>query len=288
MENNQMFWATENQHALHTNTTSSGYLFTEQSGVFSSLSYHNGILYFLYDGNAYMQDISAGTESTTISELEKYSDIECLYVASGCYFVYADGKLYRVSRKTEAEEEYIEIDDRKKITFSGGNLFYIGERSDGYSTIYRTPADNFSHPDSNCINTASTSDSFYDIVASGDNLFALCDSDSGMNLCQFNTSFTNSNQAPYWNVLDFIPNYDYPYELNAIGNKLDFLIYSSSSEIMAIYCCEISGEGQLLYKNIFEGLGYCVNMFDRGDRTTTYYMSYNDEEKMYISYYHDN
>ena len=140
---NRQFWCDYDCHSLITDD--SQYIYRDQEEQFSCLSYYNGILYFLYGGKAYMWDRSEDSRQTRIPELEAYGSIESLYVTTGCYFIYADGKLYRISRKTGMEEEFISIPYSVNIAFDDGWLYYIDTNSDGQSTIYKVSASDFSN-----------------------------------------------------------------------------------------------------------------------------------------------
>ena len=148
------FYITDNMHTLnYTYTTNGGRssksIFKDASGEFSCLSYYDGILYFLYDGYAYMKNMTEDLQETGIPELAAYGGrIQRLYVTTGCYFVYADGKLYRVSRKTGKEEEWKSISSPSDFAFGNdGWIYYIGADSEGFSALYKVAADDFNHYD---------------------------------------------------------------------------------------------------------------------------------------------
>ena len=234
----RLFFIDDDFHTLYTVPgTEIVYIHRNMDGEFTCLSYYDGVLFFVYDGKAYMKNITDRSAETLIPELEAYNgNIERLYVTVGCYFVYADGKLYRISRKTGEEEEWIAISSPNNISFCDGWLYYIGENEEKHSEIYRAPADDFQSWD---YSISIANGDYSHPVAVGDYIYVLWNNDSTTEIYRYDSDMSLDN-ACSWNISGLV-NADeqndgnYATQLNVIGSDLFFCVYSAASDKFSLY-----------------------------------------------------
>jgi len=119
-----MFWVDEDCHSLQSNIQNKDYIFRNQSGEFSCLSYDNGFLYYVYDGTAGVVN-TKDFKSSNVASLRGYTNIERLYVSNAYFFVYQNGTLYRINRESGETEEQLKIEYADQFTFYDGWVYYI-------------------------------------------------------------------------------------------------------------------------------------------------------------------
>lgn len=219
-------------------------LYDSMDGMFSSLSYYDGILYFVYSGSAYMRNMAEGSSEVEIPELQSYSgNIEHLYVTIGCYFIYADGRLYRISRKTGEEEDWIDLTRGDyNMTIDNGWLYFIDDDSTGKSAIFRVKADDFSQ-EAKGINIASGV--FLEPVVDGDYIYLLWQNyDSGtVKIMRFHSDLTDPADRVDWDItaITEVPEMvAVVYDLNVIGNDLFFSAYPEG--VPSLYRMTVDGD----------------------------------------------
>lgn len=215
------FWTDKNSPALAmSDGTSVEWLQGSSDGGFSSLSYYDGILYYLYSGSAYMRNMADGS-SAVIPELERYSgSIERLYVTTGCYFIYTFQRLYRISRKTGEEEDWIDlIRGDRNMTLDNGWLYFIDDDSTGKSAIFRVKADDFSQ-EAKGINISSGS--FGEPVVDGNYIYLFNYDGETTSIFRFNSDLSDPADHVEWDITELRGPMGDVFDLNVIGNDLFF------------------------------------------------------------------
>ena len=122
---------------------------TFNNGVYN-LCYDSGRLYFLKYMETgwqacYYDESDGGCYS--VSALKGYSNITAMYLSKDYYFIYVPnsdgssrGRLYRISRSTGKEEQWIELNSTTEFAIGGGNVYYT---SSDFHTLYGVSALNF-------------------------------------------------------------------------------------------------------------------------------------------------
>ena len=286
----RVFFVDENYRSLIMMSGSEQeHIYENQDGEFSCLSYYDEVLYFIYNGHAYMRNITDGSEATPIPQLAAYNGrIERLYVAPGCYFVYADGKLYRISRKTGEEEEWIAVSSPDNITFCDGWLYYIGENDENQSEIYRAPADNFNSWDYGIYAGNGT---YSHPVAVGDYVYVLWNGGSTTRIYRYDSDMTTDNTRSW--IISGLVNVDeqnegnYAAQLNVIGSDLFFCAYNAASDAYSLYRVigssgdEADFEYELLSSRY--SLYPCITGSEENYRV--FYFDYDEESDRMLLYY---
>ena len=227
------FYVNENDHSLY--FAENGYIYRNKTGNFSCLSYYNGILYFLYNGKAYMRNMTEDTAETLIPELEAYSgNIQSLYVTTGCYFIYTDGKLYRISRVTGKEEEWVAISNSRDFTFDNdGYLYYIGNNESGFSMLYKVAASDFSSHIGN--QPFVPKGSLSEPVVNGNYVYVLHHSGSAAYIKRFSTNYADTSGDYQWNISELVNDTSFAFYLNTAGNNFYLCTYDKESGSSLLY-----------------------------------------------------
>lgn len=147
-------------------------LLDNKSKVYSNLICDKYGMYYVEDGRVCYYNFNKG-KGETFSKLKKYkSDDLQLYVSLDYYFVYADGKLHRISKDKGKEEESISVGSPEKFALCGRNLYYIGERPEYGSVVYKVSSTDFSQEIS--FSYQNNSSNFYDSITSdGERLYTM-------------------------------------------------------------------------------------------------------------------
>lgn len=276
------FWIENDGHSLFHDGEG---LYENRAGLFSCLSYYDGILYFLYDGEAYMRNMAQGESEKLIPELGAYGgNIQRLYVTTGCYFVYADGTLFRISRKTGEEEDWIAIASPYDITFdNNGWLYYIGTNSDGLSTIYKVAANDFSYFSSRKLHM----DKGYltDPVTDGDYVYMLWHNGTITNVARLHSDLSYDTAYDISTIVSESGQDDgnFAFDLNVIDDHVFFTIYEATADLLSLY--HLRGDGDGYYYGVVASPAYapCVSM--QGESYEVDYMEYDDEIGEWKTYY---
>ena len=287
------FYIDENSHALYLAGESEPLDYSAYEGQFSCLSYYNGMLYFVFNGYAMMCDMTQGYNETLtlIPELASYSDIQRLYVTTGCYFVYVDGALCRISRKTGNEEERIYISSPLNIAFSDyGTIFYIYTVEGGQTYLYEIAAYDFTR----------SFDYYYYIesgtlsepVVDGDSVYVLRKDSStmyveGIHIDSFRSG--NLNYTLQMNVSDIVnPNgqnvtFTDVLDLNVSGNNIYFCTNNTD------YSCSlyhvINSDNGLDFHRVQGDESRWPNI-SLGGNDMVYFILYDADNGIYRTYYH--
>ena len=240
------FWLDDGQHSLVWNE---GYIYRNQTGTFNSLAYDRGILYFGYDGKAYMRDLMQGTAESLIAELSGHNNITRLFVTDKYYFIYdSDYILTRVSRQTGQEEESSGIDSGYFTFDNDGHLYTVGVNEDGHSTIYQYRADDFSAP-VDYIWYKDGTRRFEDIVVDGDWLYVFMTDGTSTYLQRLSTDFSDESYARVWDITAYVTENGTDGDneaicLNVKDGFVAFNVYDSDSDdFMVLYITEDPDQG---------------------------------------------
>lgn len=282
-DGDKKIWVDDDYHSI---AATDGYIYQNNTGEFRCLSYYDGILYFLYDASAYMRDLTTGESEIPIPGLEVYAgNIDCLYVTTGCYFVYTtDNVLHRVSRKTGTEEEEIAISSRHGFALADGWLYYINRDNNGNSCIQRAKADNFSYVDDAFL--ISTNGTYSEPVIEGDYIYVVwrSASDSTTRIYRFPSDLSSADDGSYnWNISQLV-NHGYYVELNVMEGYLFFRGYDETNKNNTLYGV-IANSGYNSDYN-YEVIDSLNAMHPNVGENRIYYTAYNEELGMTVNFYH--
>ena len=279
---NNVFWIDDDRHSLLWNDE---YLYKNREGIFGCLSYDNGILYFLYNDIAYMQDIEQGSDSTIVPELEVFrGDIQRLYVSAEYYFIYVDGALYRIDRGSGYIEDWIDISSSNYLTFDNeGWLYYIWEDSDGLSIIDKVAADDFSLHSENAINTSSGA--FTDLAVDGDYVYVLREDGSATYIHIFYSDLLLVGDEIERDISAVVDtqrqgNGNYACHLNAIDDHIFFDVYDASGDSFSLHHMVITNEGYKSNSISYDALYPCA--FANEGNYLVSYIRYDESTGMWI------
>ena len=227
---------------------------------------------------------------TPIPELGAYSgNITSLYVTTGCYFIYTDGRLYRISRKSGEEEEWIDISSCDNLSFSDGWLYFIDENTDGYSGIYRVAADNFS----DAADGFYTTNGYYtDPVIVGNYIYLLWHSDTTTRIYRYVSDLSDTNNAGTWIISDLVDADgqnagNFAWQLNVIGDDLFFVAYNSVNDSYSMY--RILGSSgydwDFDYELVSSTFAVCPCITGNEGNYRLHFFDYDEEDDTMYSYY---
>lgn len=235
-----IWWIDNNKHDIYAQTGDNAMCVTSDNPKeYSCLSYYDGIMYWLCDGVAFSSD-EADTEGI-IPELERYENIERLYITPDFYFIYIrdDEKLYRISQKTGKEEDSIAISSSAKISFYDGWLYYV-ENSDGVSMIRRVWAGDFDNSTDNAISI--TQGYFSELVIDGDYGYVIMRDKSKAKtvITRFHSDLKVRDDECSWDISDFVntggQNSDNTAAfLNVEGDNLFFSVANYNNNTMPLW-----------------------------------------------------
>lgn len=280
-------WIDDSFHSVYKSST---YLYEQNSGSFTCLSYYDGVLYFLYNGTAYSLNTAADTEESAIAELSAYGgNIDSLYVATGCYFIHTtDGMLRRISRRTGAEEESIEVSDRQNLTFEDGWLYYVTVDSSGRSCLCMTEADHFRRDNDYYQFIYLEVGYFTDPVVDGDYVYALAHNDDETFIYRFPLDLHDTGIL--YDISDLVNadgNSDHQvYDLNVIGNNMFISTYDENSNTYPLYRVIGNGDGTYVYE-LASPDGMYPTLTGRAGHFKLNYNAYDSDNELMVLYYVD-
>lgn len=181
-------------------------LYNVKTGAFSSLSYVDGVLYFVYNNCAYSRNIMTNEQDQMIPELEfAQNSVHTLYVMADYYFVYcesgAERVLYRVSRKNGTMEEKVMVDSGSHFTFYGDWLYLIVTSTDNRSVILRTKADDFNQWSEDFVVANNTAANFSSPVIDSGYIYVLLQDEDSTSIVRFNADLTSpQTDQTVWDV----------------------------------------------------------------------------------------
>lgn len=233
------FFVDNNYHDLMLNENGGlETIYQNRSKEFSCLSYYDGILYFLYGGEAHTMDAKTRKDEV-IPELKNYAgNISRLYITTGYYFIYADNMLYRISRKTGKEEQSIYIKNEFVMSLYDGWLYYAEWSSSGKNTeIIKVPAGDFDKVQDD--NTYKISGTVADLTVDENYVYVSLYKDNELFVDRIPSDLKDVRNECEWDMSAFDQGV---MEINVTGENLFCSVYDG--EWLSVYRLVISEDGK--------------------------------------------
>ncbi len=286
-DGDRKFWTDDDGHSLMSNISGKNYFYEDESGLFSCLSYYDGVLYYLYDHQAYSIDVDTESKGTKIPELKAYANIERLYISPAYYFVFQDKKVYRISTETGETEDSIGVDYSDDFTFYNGWMYFIADDDDGHSSVLYVKEDDF--------NTFSEyyyydNSGYYSspVIADGILYYFWIDGEK-ISLMKRDPDFTEDDDSIQFDISSYVSSgtkKPIVFDLNVIGSNVFYTLSYSGEDDMTIQHLILDKNKVSLDDAVtnVDAFNPCLTVDSDGNYKLNYY-GYNSDKDTYTNYF---
>ena len=279
------FWIDEDYHSVKTDVTGKEtYIHKNFKGEFSCLSYTGGYLYYIYDKQAYRLDVTNDSDHELVPGVQGLKNIDRFFVTNSFFFVYQDGKLYRINRKSEKIEETIEIQYGDQFTLAKGCLYYISAAQDGRSCVYKVSADNFTKVE----DTYKAENGFFRSPMVYEDylyIFHVADGDETKTELSRISAANSGGKWESWVIGNFLAKdkSEYAYEMNMIGENIFFSVQNNSTSKSSLYHIVLADNGHYDASKIADSDSAHACVSKQGEDYKVNYIEYDAAKKQYIN-----